>query len=378
MPTSLASKDAATADPSEVAQALLAWTASGHLRDLPWRTEPRDPYLVWVSEVMLQQTQVATVIPYLERWLDQFPTLGALVAADLNQVLKAWEGLGYYSRARNLHKTAQIVVAEHDGRLPSDRTALLALPGIGRYTAGAILSIAFGQRAAILDGNVKRVLARVYDIDSDIGTSATQTRLWHRADGLVEAVEPGEAGRLNEALMDLGATVCTPQAPRCLLCPLQDLCLANRRGTQAERPLRRRHKPLPHVDVTAAVLHRPGHPGQFLIAQRPSQGMLGGLWEFPGGKRHDGESLRQCLRRELREELGIDVQVGNLVISIEHGYTHFRITLHAFQCALLDGEPQAIGVADWRWVTMGDLERYPFPVTDQKIIAALRSQRTAS
>ena len=358
--------------PFAVAAALLAWAAAGQLRDLPWRREPRDPYEVWISEVMLQQTQVDTVVPYWERWLVRFPTIQDLASASLGDVLKAWEGLGYYGRARNLHRSACIIEQEHGGRLPADRQALLALPGIGRYTAGAILSLAFGQRAAVVDGNVRRVLARVYDVTGEVDRSATQTELWRLAEALVKVVPAAQVGRLNEALMDLGATRCGPQAPRCKLCPLQELCLAQRRGSQLARPVRSTGPPIPHVDVTAAVLDRPGHPGQFLIAQRPPNGMLGGLWEFPGGNRHEGESLSQCLRRELQEELGIDVAVGQLITTINHAYTHFKITLSAFSCKLLDGTPRAIGVADWRWVTLDDLDAYPFPVTDQKIIAALQ------
>ncbi|MER2599445.1 MAG: A/G-specific adenine glycosylase [Caldilineales bacterium] len=358
--------------PAEVAAALLDWVAAGNLRSLPWRNAPRDPYAVWISEVMLQQTQVATAIPYLARWLARFPTVQALAAAPLADVLKQWEGLGYYSRARNLHQAAQLLVQHHQGRLPAERTALLALPGIGRYTAGALLSLAFGQRAAALDGNAVRVLARVYDESGEVGRSATTTALWHHAEALAAAVPVAEqAGPLNEALMDLGATLCLPQAPRCLICPLYALCLARQRGTQEERPVRAARKPLPHLDVSAAVLRRPGYPQQFLIAQRPLGGMLGGLWEFPGGKQQAGESISECLYREMREELGVDVAVGRHVASIKHAYTHFRITLHAFECTLLRGEPQPLGVADWCWVTLDDLSRFSFAVTDQKIIAAL-------
>lgn len=359
---------------SKIAATLLAWAKAGNLRRFPWRTEPRDPYAVWVSEVMLQQTQVRTVIPYFQRWLERFPTVEALAAASLDDVLKVWEGLGYYNRARNLHRAAQIVVEQYQGRLPAERQALLALPGIGRYTAGAILSIAFGQRAAVLDGNVTRVLTRVYDLDADIRQSATRTRLWHLATALVETVEPAQAGRLNEALMDLGSTICRPRLPSCSSCPLPHLCLALQRGTQHERPVRRPSRQLPHYNVTAAVLHRPDHPDQFLIAQRPRDGMLGGLWEFPGGKQQDDETLQECLRRELKEELDIEVRVGRPLISIRHTYTHFRITLHAFECWLIQGQPQAIDVADWRWVTLEEMNRYAFPVTDQKIIAVLREQ----
>lgn len=354
-----------------VAFALLAWAEGGGLRELPWRAEPRDPYVVWVSEVMLQQTQVATVQPYLQRWLARFPTLAALAEAELDAVLKAWEGLGYYSRARNLHRAARQVMVEHDGRLPADRAALLALPGIGRYTAGALLSMAFGQAAAVLDGNVTRVLARVYDVSDDIGKSGTMAALWRLAEALVVMVAPQQAGVLNEALMDLGATLCLPQRPRCWQCPLQALCLGRARGVQEERPVRTPRKPLPHLDVSAAVLHRPGHAEQFLIAQRPLDKMLGGLWEFPGGKCQAGETLPACLHRELQEELGVDVTVGAAMATIKHTYTHFRITLHAFECELAAGEPQALGVADWRWVTLDELAAYPFAVTDQQIIAAL-------
>lgn len=357
--------------PSAITQALSAWINAGQLRALPWRTPVRDPYVVWISEVMLQQTQVATVIPYLARWLARFPTVQALAAASLDNVLKQWEGLGYYSRARNVHKAARLIVDQHDGQLPAQRSTLLALPGIGRYTAGAILSIAFGQRAAVLDGNVKRVLARVYDVDGVLGQATTEARLWQLAEGLIAGIEPAQAGPINEALMDLGATVCLPQAPRCLACPLYASCLARQRGTQEERPVRAQRKPLPHLDVSAAVLRRPGQPDQFLIAQRPLEGMLGGLWEFPGGKQQPGETLQECLRRELAEELAIEVAVGQHVVSIKHAYTHFRITLHAFECDLLTGEPQAVGVAAWRWVTLADLPAYSFAVTDQKIIAAL-------
>jgi A/G-specific adenine glycosylase len=364
-----------TALAAAVARALLDWVDTGQLRPLPWRTQPRDPYATWVSEIMLQQTQAATVIPYFERWMARFPTVAALASAGEDEVLKSWEGLGYYRRARNLHQAAQLVQSRYGGELPADARALRALPGIGRYTAGALLSIALSRRAAVLDGNVRRVLTRVYDVAQDIRASATETRLWHLAEAIVAEVEPHLAGRLNEAFMDLGATICAPKAPRCPLCPLQDLCLAHARGVEERRPVRTSRPPIPHVDVTAAILHRPRHPGQFLIAQRPVGGMLGGLWEFPGGKCHPGETLAACLRRELREELAIDVAVGERLTTVRHAYTHFRITLHAFHCRLSAGQPQSIGVAAWRWVTLADLDAYPFPVTGQKIIAALRQAK---
>ncbi|MBP8974282.1 MAG: A/G-specific adenine glycosylase [Anaerolineae bacterium] len=352
-------------DTSALHDALIAWFAARR-EDLPWRRD-RDPYAVWVSEIMLQQTQVATVIPYFERFMARFPTVSALAAAPLADVLKLWEGLGYYSRARNLHRAAQIVVAEHGGQLPPDPAALRRLPGIGRYTAGAIASLAFGADIPILDGNVIRVLARLFDLPDDVSQSATQSRLWALAASLIPA---GRAGTWNEALMELGRRICTPTSPQCAVCPLADYCLGRAHGTQHERPVKRPRARSPHYDVTAAVTCR--DDGRLLIAQRPLEGMLGGLWEFPGGKREPGESLRDCLRRELREELGIEVAVGEQIGTVRHAYTHFRITLYAFACRIIAGEPVALGCADWAWVTLDELDRYAFPVTDQKIIAMLR------
>lgn len=352
-------------DYSALHEALIAWFAA-HREDLPWRRN-RDPYAVWVSEIMLQQTQVVTVIPYFERFMARFPTVSALAAAPLDDVLKLWEGLGYYSRARNLHRTAQIVAAEHGGQLPPDAAALRRLPGIGRYTAGAIASLAFGADTPILDGNVTRILTRLFDLPDDVSQSAVQSKLWALAGQLIPT---GRAGAWNEGLMELGRRICTPSSPQCAICPLANYCAARAHGTQQERPVKRRRARTPHFDVTAAVTRR--DDGRLLIAQRPLDGMLGGLWEFPGGKREPGESLRDCLRRELREELGIEVEVGEQIGTVRHAYTHFRITLYAFACRIITGEPAAISCAAWAWVTPDELDRYAFPVTDQKIIAMVR------
>jgi len=356
---------------------LIEWHAL-HQRLLPWRDAPagqREAYRVWISEIMLQQTRVETVVTYFERWMVRFPTVDALAAADLHDVLKQWEGLGYYARARNLHKAAQRIMAEHGGHLPATRDVLLDLPGIGAYTAGAILSLAYAQAEPILDGNVKRVLARLFDIDRPIDDSAVLRELWSLARALVQAAPAGRAGDSNEALMELGATVCTPQSPRCLLCPLVAACAAVAAGTQADRPVILPRKRTPHYDVAAGIIWQ-GEPyhSRVLIAQRPVDGMLGGLWEFPGGKRDPGDiDLSACLQREIDEELAIAIEVGALLTTVKHAYTHFRITLYAFHARYRAGEPQAIGCADWRWVELAELDRFPFPVTDQKVIAALRS-----
>jgi A/G-specific adenine glycosylase len=366
---------------TQVANRLVSWHAPEQ-RALPWRhaaAGQRDPYAVWISEIMAQQTRLETVVAYFVRWMEQFPSVEALAAADQQSVLKAWEGLGYYARARNAHRAAQIIVSEHGGRIPDNREALLQLPGIGEYTAGAILSMAFGQAEPVLDGNVKRVLSRLADIEQPIDERATLKQLWSMATRLVQAAPAADAGRLNEALMELGATVCTPSNPKCLICPVAEGCTAQRRGTQQLRPVKSAPRRTPHYEVAAGVIWR-GEPGQsqMLIAQRPQDAMLGGLWEFPGGKLEPEDAdLQACLRREIAEELGIDIRVGEKLTVVQHAYTHFRITLHAFHAHHVEGEPQLLGCADWRWVARADLNHYPFPVTDQKIIAALDEALTA-
>jgi A/G-specific adenine glycosylase len=369
---------AGATDYALAARLLVAWH-NAHQRDLPWRMAPagaRDPYAVWISEVMLQQTRVEAVIDYYNRWMARFPTVAALAAADLQDVLKAWEGLGYYARARNLHKAAQVVVNDHGGVFPRERAALLALPGIGEYTVGALLSIAHNQPAPLLDGNVKRVLARVLDLDEPIDQPQVLKRLWQEAQRLVEGAPAGEAGACNEGIMELGALICTPQNPRCLLCPLQDLCRAAAHGTQADRPVMPPRKRTPHYDVAAGVIWQ-GEPFQspLLLAQRPHKGLLGGLWEFPGGKKEEGDpDLQACLRREIAEELAIEIEVCEQVAVVLHAYTHFRITLHAFHAQYRGGEPQALGVQDWRWVALEEVGRFPLAVTDRKILAELVEQ----
>jgi len=362
--------------PYAIAQRLAAWHPDQQ-RDLPWRVAPagqREAYTVWVSEIMAQQTRITVMVDYFTRWMARFPTLESLAAAGQQEVLKLWEGLGYYSRARNLHRAAQMVVEKHGGVVPGSRAKLLDLPGVGPYTAGAILSLAFGQAAPILDGNVKRVLARLWDVDRSIDETATVNDLWRRADEIVGAAAPGQAGVVNEGLMELGALVCMPRTPRCLLCPLVDLCQAARHGTQFERPVRTPRRRTPHYQVAAAVIWEdaPGQ-GRLLVAQRPQDGMLGGLWEFPGGKQEAQDAdLPAALRREIQEELGMAIAVGAPITTVQHVYTHFSITLHAFHAQIVEGAPSAIGCDDWRWTTLDRLDELPFPVTDQKIIAVLR------
>jgi A/G-specific adenine glycosylase len=351
-------------------------------RDLPWRHD-RSPYRVWLSEMMLQQTQVETVIPYFHRFLARFPTIDDLAAAPLGDVLKLWEGLGYYARARNLHKAAYVVVEELHGEWPRTVEGLMALPGIGRYTAGAIASLAFDAHAPVLDGNVIRVLCRLFAIERDPKDAKVREELWALAESLLprsadigmsaarhrDAVPRGTAGEFNEALMELGALICIPRNPKCNVCPLAKYCEAKKRGLQDQLPIKTKRKPLPHFDVTAAVIRQ---NGRLLIAQRPLGGRLGGLWEFPGGKVEPDETLPQCLRREIKEELGVHIKVGKPIMSIDHAYTHFKITLHAFECELVSGKPQALQVEDFKWVRMSELKKFAFAKTDLRIIEALQ------
>ncbi len=348
---------------------LLTWFDQ-HAADLPWRQD-KDAYRVWLSEVMLQQTQIETVKPYYTRFLAAYPTVHDLAAAPLADVLKLWEGLGYYSRARNLHQAARKVAQEMNGTFPQTAEGLLALPGIGRYTAGAIASIAFGERAPVLDGNVIRVFSRLLDLADDVTQPAVKERLWQQAADWLHLDRPGD---YNQALMELGQVVCKPRQPLCAECPVQRHCRAFANGTQRERPVKKAKAPTPHYDVAAAMIWN--DQGQLLIAQRPMEGLLGGLWEFPGGKQEPGETLTECLLRELDEELAIRVEVGELFTTVQHAFTHFRITLHAFTCRYVSGEPQKRGVQDWAWVRPDELERYSFGKADREVIRALRERRS--
>jgi A/G-specific adenine glycosylase len=338
-----------------------------HKRPMPWR-ETADPYRIWVSETMLQQTQVATAAGYYNRFISRFPTLRDLASARSSAVMKLWEGLGYYSRARNLHAAAKVVVRRFGGRIPETLEDLLSLPGIGRYTAGAILSIAHGKSEPVLDGNIIRVLSRLFRFTENVRHPETMKRLWKTAEFLLPAVG---VRTHNEALMELGATVCRPRQPLCQDCPVSGFCEAFRFSVQDDLPVRSPRKPVPHVDVTAGIIWK---KRKFLITLRPPKGLLGGLWEFPGGKKEPGENLPACLRREIREELGIRVDVGRPLISVKHAYTHFRITLHVFECAYAGGAIRLKGCDDTRWISAGQLDRYAFPGADRKVIQILKTK----
>jgi A/G-specific adenine glycosylase len=343
---------------------LLRWY-DANARVLPWRSDP-SPYHTWVSEVMLQQTQVETVIPYFERFMQRFPTMESLAKADQAEVLQLWEGLGYYSRARNLHKAAQLVWQKHQGQLPPTYTELLRLPGVGSYIASAIASIAFQQPVPALDANCRRVYIRLLNLQTPLGTPALDHTLWDYAEQLLPQERPGD---FNQAVMELGERICKPKAPLCKQCPLQNYCQAFAQGTQNSLPQRQAKPPVPHYTVTAAVITQSQH---VLIAQRPPDGLLGGLWEFPGGKLEpEDRSLEDCLKREIQEELGLKIAVDNEFGVYRHAYTHFKITLHAFHCTLLPGQ-STDNLCHVRWVLPAQLDEFAMGKVDRQIARRLQ------
>ena len=349
---------------------LLTWFAK-HKRQLPWRAT-RDPYRIWIAEVMLQQTRVATVIPYYERFLQTFPDVQSLAAAKDNALMKAWEGLGYYARARNLRLAAQSILANHHGKLPASRAELQTLPGFGVYTSASVASLAFAEDCAAVDGNVMRVLARLFAIDSDLRKPAARREFQRLAEALVPA---GRAAAFNEAMMELGATVCKPKIPACDRCPVRRFCRAYGEGRVQELPFRSAKQAIPHHQIVVGVIHK---NGRVLIALRPAEGLLGNLWEFPGGKRKPTESLADCCWREIREETGLDVAVGKRFSIVRHSYSHFRITLHAFHCHYRRGTAAPKTSQKIRWVRIAELGAYAFPKANKQLIEDLLAERISN
>ena len=344
----------------------------------PAAEESLDPYPIWIAEVMLQQTQLQVVLPYWKRWMEAFPRLEILASASEQQVLLLWQGLGYYSRARRLHATSRLLLAqlersdvESDGfnqpnQWPVDPEVWLGLPGIGRSTAGGILSSAFNSSLAILDGNVRRVLARLHAHPEPPMRAQAQFWLW--SENLIDAV-PGLSRNLNQALMDLGATVCTPRHPSCEVCPWDVLCAAYASGSPQKYPVKEAPREIPFQVIGVGVVINDA--GEVLIDQRLNEGLLGGLWEFPGGKQEPGELITDTICRELREELAIEVRVEQELIKVDHAYSHKKLRFEVHLCHWLAGDPQPLASQQVRWVKPSELADYPFPAANSRIIAAL-------
>lgn len=345
---------------------LLQWY-NLHRRDLPWRNTS-DPYRIWLSEVMLQQTRVDTVIPYYHRFLKSFPTIQSLAEAEQQDVLKCWEGLGYYSRGRNFHQSAKIVFNSYGGVIPSDYEQFIALKGVGPYTAAAVLSIAFGKKYAVVDGNVIRVITRYLGIEEDIRSSRVKNAV---QDFVNEEIPSDTPGDFNQSVMELGAMVCKPVAPDCDKCPLSSQCVAFNSAKTDIIPYKSKAKKIPHYDIGVGLILNTKN--ELLIALRPNDGMLGGLWEFPGGKNEQSESIEETVARELKEELGVDVKVYGKFRMIKHIYSHFKITLHSYWCSIEIGDPQPKSSQELKWVTLGEIDQYPFPKANRTLIDDLQS-----
>jgi len=325
-------------------------------RNLLWR-KTTDPYAIWVSEIMLQQTQVSTVIPYYQKFLKSFPTVGRLAKADLSEVLKAWEGLGYYSRARNLHRASQIVSDRFRGIIPNDLKDLVSLPGIGRSTAGAILSFAFHKDAPILDGNAKRVISRLFAVSHNPARGKTEDLLWKLSEALVPE---GLSNPFNQALMDLGSILCTVKEPDCANCPLRNACKARASGKPENYPSKRIRKTIPHVESVSAVIER---NGKVLLRQRPPSGLLGGLWEFPNWKIKEKQRLRlgMRLRNHIKKDTGITSDVKELIGTFRQTFSHFKLTLHVYHCQAMNGKGKG------KRVPIRDLHLLPMPRIHRRI-----------
>jgi A/G-specific adenine glycosylase len=309
---------------------------------------------------MCQQTRVETVIPYFEKWMKQFPTVKALASAKERDVLNAWEGLGYYSRARNLHKAAKIVVEKFNGLLPRNLDDLRSLPGIGRYTVGAIASLAFKMDEPTLDGNIRRVFSRLFDVEEYADSPAGEKILWELAG---KNLPKGRAGDYNQALMDLGAMVCLPKNPRCVACPLIKLCKARTNGTQESRPVMKPRKEIPtYVHAAAVILER----GRVLLNQRPAKGLLGGMWEFPNA-RIDGDPAKELVKA-LRGATRLKVQKKEALGFVHHAYSHFRVVVHPFMCGLVEIPKDK----NLKWVKLKDLEDYPMGKIDRLIAQQIK------
>ncbi|WP_101912132.1 A/G-specific adenine glycosylase [Megasphaera vaginalis (ex Bordigoni et al. 2020)] len=341
---------------------LLQWF-SVHCRELPWRGGTRrDPYKVWVSEIMLQQTKVEAVRPYYESWMERFPDMETLAAASADEVLRQWQGLGYYSRARNLHQAVQEVVSSYDGKVPSDTAELVKLKGVGAYTAGAIASIAYGRRVAAVDGNVLRVFARLYNIEENILSGAVKKEITDLVDNVMPAACPGA---FNEALMDFGAQVCVPRQPHCEGCPLSSHCLARAAGKEAVLPLRLTKKNIPTEDITVVVCTR---QRKWLLHRRPEKGLLASMWEFPNAGGAGAEGIGAVTK--LLQSVGLSVVVGAAEIAaVKHVFSHKIWRLHVYRAKAVHGHLQA--KEDWQWLPVTAYTEVPWAGPHGKITAVL-------
>ena len=311
---------------------------------------------------MLQQTQVKTVIPYFLNFTNRFPALQDFAGADLETVLKMWEGLGYYARARNFHTAANIVLKDMNGIIPEDFHVFQKLPGVGDYIGAAVQSIAFGHPFAVVDGNVKRVLARLHCMDEPVNQPGSHRRFKALADLHLDKKDPGA---FNQAMMELGALICSPKNPECTACPVSEFCKASFSGTVDQFPKRVGSRKVPTFHIAAGIVQK---NGKFLITRRKLSGLLGGLWEFPGGKVEKDEEASSACIREIKEETGITVEIDSYLTTIPHAYTHFKIKMDIFYCRYISGRIHLKGPMDFKWIMLSDIDRFAFPKANLKFI----------
>ena len=331
---------------------LLNWYDSEN-EFLPWRATS-DPYHIWVSEIMLQQTQVNTVIPFYNAWIDKFATLNDVANASDEEIFKSWEGLGYYNRALNFRSACIDIMNNYDGQIPNLKEKLLLLKGIGDYTSSAIASIAFNQPTPAIDGNVKRIMSRLLLLPDFKKKELNKIK-----DFLLKNIDEHRPGDFNQSLMDLGRKICKPRNPKCTDCPISIFCLSFKNKQTHIYPIKNKQtKNKPHYNIGVGVIW---HNDKILITKRKKNQLLGGLWEFPGGKIESHESIEHCIKREIKEELDIQIKVNNFIIKVKHQYSHFKITLYAYHCQYISGDVKCIEVDDWAWIEPHAISNYPFP-----------------
>ncbi len=341
---------------SSFTKTLTAWYCK-NARDLPWR-RTKDPYKIWISEIMLQQTTVVAVIPYFNKWLTVFPTVEHLARAPLQKVLAQWQGLGYYNRAKNLHRSSQVIVQDHNSLLPSDPEVILKLPGFGPYTTGAVLSIAFDRKLPIIDANVRRVIMRILAIEGEADTKQDKSVLEY----LLKVLPEKNVGDFNQGLMELGALVCRNKEPLCVQCPVAGFCRAYKEGRQELIPTPKKRL-INDVDAVIAIIE---NKGRYFIQKRPSKGLLADLWEFPGGKIETGETAKEALIREVQEEVGILPKSVKHLFDVQHFYTQFRVKLSVWRFEPRSDLPSVSKTR--RWVLPKDFSKYPMPSGSAKIV----------
>jgi len=345
-------------------KALIEWYTANH-RDLPWR-KTKNPYHIWISEVMLQQTQVNTVLPYYQKFLRRFPDIKRLARANLQEVLKVWEGMGYYARARNFHRAAGMVLDQHRGAVPQSWQDFRKLTGVGDYIAAAVLSIAFDKPYPVVDGNVKRVLSRLFVMEAAVNKSSSNKIYQPTAANILDGRHPGT---FNQAMMELGAMVCKPQHPLCHTCPVQTQCMAYQSNRTVEFPKKLKKPPTPKYRIAVGVVFK---KGRVLITRRKDDGLLGGLWEFPGGKIRNGEKSEAACIREIKEEVNLTVGIDAHLCKVKHAYTHFKILMDVFCCSYVSGRLKLKGPVDYHWIELDRLAEFPLPKANHKFLPQLK------